>query len=327
MATKSNIGQSLTNDNVGIGVVPIDGTNALQVEGNATVNGNVGIGTTNPTKKLQIKGASAALKLTDTGITNINFNTLTAFASGQNKFSIGVGNETNLVSNIVIDGTNGNVGIGTTTPATKLHVFGDTPLRVEALSGNIKTGIEFVSAFISSLPFSGIYGYAGGPAIGNNAFGESVNGIRETNIFQTAGGSVKIGAVGAGNTSLYTSSLQRLTVLADGNVGIGTTTPTEKLHVIGNALISGSVTAASYITSSDENLKDIISTDGDVIKYKWKNKQDDLVHIGYSAQEKREFYPDAVHENAEGFLALNYIEILVDKIRSLEKSIELLQNK
>jgi hypothetical protein len=40
MATKSNIGQSLTNDNVGIGVVPVDGTDKLQVGGNALISGN-----------------------------------------------------------------------------------------------------------------------------------------------------------------------------------------------------------------------------------------------------------------------------------------------
>ena len=95
----------------------------------------------------------------------------------------------------------------------------------------------------------------------------------------------------------------------------------------GAATFASSVTATNYITSSDETLKDIISTDDDVIRYKWKNKQDDLIHVGYSAQQKRIEYPNAVHEDKEGLLTVSYVEILVDKIRKLEKKIEQLENK
>ena len=95
----------------------------------------------------------------------------------------------------------------------------------------------------------------------------------------------------------------------------------------GNVSTLGTMSASSYITTSDINLKDVILQDGDVIHYKWKNKQDELIHIGYSAQEKRVDYPDAIYENKDGLLSVNYIEILVDKIRQLEKRIQTLEHK
>lgn len=47
-----------------------------------------------------------------------------------------------------------------------------------------------------------------------------------------------------------TTSTVRLTVLPNGNVGVGTTTPTEKLSVSGNSTITGSATVGSLTVGS-----------------------------------------------------------------------------
>jgi len=91
------------------------------------------------------------------------------------------------------------------------------------------------------------------------------------------------------------------------------------------ATFSGSVTATSFIVSSDRRLKNIIRRDGDMIWYVWKNGPDKKLHIGYVAQEVEKYLPDAVTTNADGMKAVNYIEVLVLKIRQLEKRIEQLE--
>lgn len=46
--------------------------------------------------------------------------------------------------------------------------------------------------------------------------------------------------------SIYTSTLERLIVDTNGNVGIGTSSPTEKLHIDGKLKVTGNVTAPNF---------------------------------------------------------------------------------
>jgi ABC-type Fe3+-hydroxamate transport system substrate-binding protein len=100
-----------------------------------------------------------------------------------------------------------------------------------------------------------------------------------------------------------------------------------KLSIGGDGIFSGSVTATSFFQSSDIRLKNIIKRDGDVIYYTWKDKRDTKTHIGYIAQKVKAKNPDQVNKDDKGMLSVNYIEILVEKIRNLEKEIELLKSK
>lgn len=100
----------------------------------------------------------------------------------------------------------GNVGIGTTSPATKLDVNG----------------------FITSL--GSLYKNAAGNNVLNVAADDQ----------QYGGSSTDAGIFVYGNNKLFlsTNSSRQLTVDGSGNVGIGTTSPTQKLHVVGNGIIS-----------------------------------------------------------------------------------------
>ena len=93
----------------------------------------------------------------------------------------------------------------------------------------------------------------------------------------------------------------------------------------GNATFLGTVTAVGFFNSSDARLKDIIERDGDTVKFTWKDKRDDKIHIGYIAQEVQEKYPDQVNESTDGSLTVNYIEVLVAKIQELENRIKQLE--
>jgi hypothetical protein len=52
-----------------------------------------------------------------------------------------------------------------------------------------------------------------------------------------------------------------------------------------------------------------------MVRFTWKDKRDELVHIGYVAQEVQENYPDQVKEYKE-MLSINYIEVLVAKFKN-----------
>jgi hypothetical protein len=85
--------------------------------------------------------------------------------------------------------SNGNVGIGVTSPSTKLVVNGDVTITDKIIhSADADTSIRF-------------------PAV-------------DTFTVETAGG-------------------ERLRIVANGNAGIGTTSPSDRLHVIGSTRISG----------------------------------------------------------------------------------------
>ncbi len=90
---------------------------------------------------------------------------------------------------------------------------------------------------------------------------------------------------------------------------------------------TGAVTASGGFFNSDARLKDIISRDGDVAYFKWKDGRDDKTHVGYLAQEVQEKMPDAIQEGSDGMLSVNYVEVLITKIAQLEKKIIELESK
>ncbi|MFZ4712483.1 MAG: tail fiber domain-containing protein [Bacteriovoracaceae bacterium] len=201
----------------------------------------------------------------------------------------------------------GFVGIGTTTPTSKLSITGDG------------TGIE------PSLT-------AGAAANFNIA-----RGVAATTdlVFNLSG------------TSPYTASLQHRHSVSDGvsypialnplggNVGIGTTSPSYKLDVTGTVHATGaatfdsgiSTTTVTYtsdrrlktnIESLPQSLEKILNLKG--VMFDWKNQTiDSEKQIGFIAQDVQKQFPELVRQREDGFLGINYAALVSPIVEAIKE--------
>jgi hypothetical protein len=215
----SNVGIGLTNPTSKLHVV-----GDTRIEGNLTVNGTQTIVNTNvgTTEQLIITndGTGPALVVNQTGSQPV----LDVQDDGVSVLKI-------------IDG--GNVGIGTTNPQAKLHVQGNGA-RFQSPNGNTINDIDIYSS-ADSVTRS----YSGLKIWGNPVFSNGDNAVR--NAARIYGGFIN-GGVNDWSNSFVTIAVAGATgnngTLVDtltvrkGSVGVGTTNPQAKLHVVGNIYVS-----------------------------------------------------------------------------------------
>jgi hypothetical protein len=232
-----------------------DATNPLMT---LTYGGNLGIGITNPTSKLQVSGNISVSSLnvgqdivaTGAG-TSTSVQTLYVYG-GQSQILNSDGTEVfppvananlnltsgistffniNITNNAIFDG---NIGIGTTNP--------QYPIQIGNYGGDIEN-----SVVISQ------YGIGLGTDISNSEF--FLDALGKDSVF----GAVSIGStedktkVGGGNgfRVFYVKGLTEF----DGNVGIGTTNPTDKLTVRSGDISVGINTSNGLVLTSADGTK------------------------------------------------------------------------
>ena len=149
-------------------------------------------------------------------------------------------------NNVMTWQANGRVGIGTTAPTTNLDVVGGMNLRNAAGAAGSNYGIEFNTN--SNSPridwvFNG--GYIGQFSTDANDF------------------ILRNSKLSTGNIRFFTnpsgSQAERLTILNNGNVGVGTSSPTSRLEVNGSATNNVAYNAGSG-TSIDFSLSNLAYT-------------------------------------------------------------------
>jgi hypothetical protein len=185
-------------------------------------SGNVGIGTAAPNRTLTVHSASSSVmadfKYTAGGFSSIilsNTNGAAHLASVGNDFLISPGG----TERVRVTNT-GNVLIGTTTDSgDKLNVAGNisigTSYKIYTGSASNSAGLDFGGSYFKASGYNGVIFYSSTAGVG--------------------------------------SQTERMRITNGGNVGIGTTTPTAKLHVNGDikATLASTTTAnVVYYNSS-----------------------------------------------------------------------------
>jgi hypothetical protein len=157
-----------------------------------------------------------------------------------------------------------NVGIGTTNPQLPLDVWNTSAIRIPSGTVEERPSIPLDGTIRYNTTTQQFEGYGAGNTWGSLGGVKSVDGATYITAESFPG-------AGDSNIRFYTANQIRIFVDANGNVGIGTTLPTEKLLVEGNIYAKGTVytsnlkvlgatTILDTTTSNTEQL--IITNDG-----------------------------------------------------------------
>ncbi|MET3539001.1 tail fiber domain-containing protein [Chryseobacterium limigenitum] len=228
-------------------------------------------------------------------------------------------------SNDLIMLNNGYVGMGTILPKQQLHIT------------ELNTASGITNSFISGIAITGNAVAAGfsGPGL----YLENVNapiGSRVLKINYTQNATEPFLNFQTVSDNAGTSIANILSLTRSGRLGVGTTSPTEKLHVIGNILASGTITPSDIrikkdITDNPYGLKEVLNLR--TINYRYKNEELGKDRkVGFIAQEIKVTMPELVTTANDEIktLGVNYAEmtvILTKAIQEQQKEIELLKEQ
>jgi len=217
-------------DGTSNGIIKFEGNNGTATTEYARIDssGNVGIGTTNPADGLEISHINPKIRLRESDVTNgfadILYNsTRLRIRSRNGNASGGIafeGSDGSTVTEYARFNNAGNLGIGTTNPNEPLHIKNSDPkVKLEYADGTDQVATIFHSGSVLTL--------------------QSRDG--------TSHGIIKFTGYNG------TSGLEYARFNSSGNLGIGTTSPSEKLDVAGQVRIEENGLSKQHLKLVDSN--------------------------------------------------------------------------
>jgi hypothetical protein len=219
---------------------------------------------------------------------------------------------------------NGNVGIGTGNPNGALTLYGNASLT-------LPTNVQGQTGATKELVFGkgGLFNnFAAITGVDNGQFGGGLSFIVKP----------------TGTNDFPVNAIQAMVLDWNGNMGIGTGSPLQRLHVIGNIAASGTVSASGTVLTSDARLKSkVVGIDNGLrkimqlnpVNYDKKIALDSTATVnenGFIAQELQKIMPELVSEgnDKDKLLSVNYmaiIPVLTKAIQEQQALIEMQQQQ
>jgi len=269
-------------------------------------NGNIGIGELNPSVPLNFTSSTGnKIALWGNGANHYGLGIQASLLQmytmdNSNDIAFGYGSSSAFSENMRIKG-NGRVGIGEPNPGFPLNFASGTGNKI-ALWGN-----------------------------SGNHYGLGI----QASLLQVYSNDVSADiAFGYGNSNAFTENMR---VRGNGNVGIGTNNPSQRLHVVGNICYTGSIVACSDIrykenfSSLENSLQKIRSLNG--MYYYWRQDEFPDMHftnerqLGFAAQEVEKLFPELVITDSKGYKSVDYgrlTPVLVEAIKEQQAMIDTL---
>jgi len=300
-----------------------------------TNTGNVGIGTTAPNYALDISstgggiiasnlktdGIASLISFEDTNTTSTGYVRLGAVGDD---LAIATGNTEKM--RITADG---HVGIGTTSPTETLHIGGNSSGSGDQTAvqiGDVGSGAGPLYLIHNNPIVSGNTYFDNGWKYGGGVAKPSVIDYSNGVSFYTSDNTV--GATGGDVTDLT----NRMKILPDGNVGIGTTSPSYKLHVNGTAYATGAAGALSD-KRHKTNIEPITGSALEIVNalrpvsFDWKDPVDDGMRgtqLGFIAQEVEKVIPSMVltqpdDKKTKGLKSTELLPVLTKALQELSQ--------